>query len=309
MEDNIHITWARLHAYCEHHGLAKGVLEHIRVLGPHSQFPRLGDPVQADAWMLAMESMFSDYGWECLYIDNLTKIASGHTDLNNDQAAADLIGRFHRIAQAGCHVRVLAHPRKSMRGDNSVLDIQDIRGSGAFGQLVRSSSTMHKRHDGDRFIYEFHPGKDNNRPESGEPETYVMRSVLPDCWPEGNEVAVLESYQSPDPLDRLPPDQVREVLIAVAALDPGQRRDSSQSGGWIGAAIAERVGMDPKLDKQPITKMLDAWIKSGVLKRETVTGKKAGVNNGRTIQIIGPGPEFEKMKSGGIGETVDLDEY
>lgn len=315
MEDNVAITKARLHAYIEHHKLPKSLLKNIKALGPDSEFPRLGNPEEADEWTAEMMEMFSGPDWHCLFIDNLTKVASGHQDLNNDQAAADLVGRFVKIAQAThdgdpanrSHVRVLAHPRKPYSSKyTDPPTMHDIRGSGAFSQLIRAGHVMFKKRIDGTPVYQFIYDKDNGRPDKSGRDGFLMVSRAPDAWPQHETVGVLESHKIPDPIAGIPTQKCLDAVKAILSADPKDRRESVKAVGWAGNIAADELGLGPD-ESSRVEAILKAWVKSGVLKIDSLPARETGGHGGRKTAIYEKGPQYYAWAMIPAGEYEDLD--
>ena len=194
LEDNLAITQARLNACIEHHGLEKSLLDLIHTVGPGDTRPKLEEPEQAEEWTQAMIDMFSGPGRHCLFIDSITSFAGAQLDLNNDQVATGLMNRFLNIArdtQDPGHVRIVAPARKPHSANPAPPRIHDVRGSGAFGQLVRTGHVLFKtENDGYDFIFD----KDSYSRKIRRKVQFNMQSVTPSGWPHQDAVGVFDPF-------------------------------------------------------------------------------------------------------------------
>jgi hypothetical protein len=58
-------------------------------------------------------------------------------------------------------------------------------------------------------------------------------------------------------------------------LDGKARRYSDQAGDdWAGGTVAEVLGLDTTADRKRIKKMIEAWLKSGALKKVKIPDAK-----------------------------------
>lgn len=206
-------------------------------------------------------------GIDVLIID---PFVSSHQVGENDNGAIDLVAKeWARLAdRCNCAIELVHHTRKT-NGEEATTE--SGRGATALLAAARSGRVLNKM-------------TDNMKAEAGvkeDPSTYfavtrdkanlapagdrVWRRMASVHLSNGDSVGVVEVWNWPDTFDGF---ALSHLLAVQKALDGKGLRYSEQAGGdWAGVTIAEVLSLDVCADRRRINKMIEAWLKSGALKK------------------------------------------
>lgn len=203
---------------------------------------------------------------------------SSHQVPENDNGAIDTVVKtWGRIAGAcNCSIELVHHARKT---GGSEITVEDGRGAVALLAGARSARVLNgmtkdeaERADVEnpRAYFRVDNGKASMAPPPDKAVWYHLTSVPLDNGDTpadpGDEVAAVEAWKWPDPLDGMTVADLDKVRGFIGAVP--KWRESPQSPDWVGVAVAEVLGLnaDAKADKAKIKGMLSVWRGSGALK-------------------------------------------
>jgi hypothetical protein len=110
-----------------------------------------------------------------------------------------------------------------------------------------------------------------------------------DTYTHGDQVVVIETWQSPSPWDNVSVPDCNDVLDKIAAgmPDGSLYTDSRRGGGarWVGALLVDMLG---KTEDQAAT-IITAWLKSGLLERVCIKVDRKDRNGLRVVDAKRPG--------------------
>ncbi|MGA0564472.1 AAA family ATPase [Ancylobacter sp. VNQ12] len=204
---------------------------------------------------------------------------SSHNVTENDNMAIDLVIKDFWapvIDQTNIAVELIHHSKKL--GGNEVT-AESARGAVSLIGAARSAIALNPMSQDEaskagvenRHVhFRATDAKANMAPKSESSRWYKIESVdLMNATPgrPSDQVGVVTTWKWPDAMAGMTAADLLEVQKKVNA---GAWKDSSQSGEWVGYAVADVLGLsveDPK-DKERIKAMLKAWKASGALKVE-----------------------------------------
>lgn len=198
---------------------------------------------------------------------------SSHQASENDNGAIDLVAKeWARLAdRCNCAIELVHHTRKTNGEDATT---ESGRGASALLAAARSGRVLNKMHptlreewglmDDSATFFCINRDKANLAP-AGKREWRRMASV---DLANGDSVGVCEVWTPPDTFDGVSVDDLLLVQRALDGKDTLSCRFSDQAGDdWAGVTVAETLGLDATADRKRIKKMIEAWLKSGALKK------------------------------------------
>lgn len=205
-------------------------------------------------------------------------------DENSNGAMDALVKTLSRTgAQSNCGMALAHHARKpgASNGENETR-VEDARGAKALidgARIARVLNVMRKDEaeqvgvdDADRFRYfRADDGKANLAPRAGSAKWFRLDSVSlnngTDDYPTGDEIGCVMPWEMPGLLASVTNDNVRNIQRKLGQKD---YRTSVQANDWAGRVVADELGLDAddEADKTKIKKLLAAWVKGGILRRE-----------------------------------------
>jgi hypothetical protein len=276
----------RVHAVCAHHKVDPYELARtFRFTSGLDEFPiKIATATQRgvtvdEALVEKIIAFIRENGIGLMIVD---PFISCHGVPENDNNAVDIVAKtWARIAaETGCAVDLNHHTRKPMRGDNGDVLAADARGAGALIHAVRSSRVFNQMTEkeagafdvGDRFeFFRVNRGK-VNMVRRGGGAWYRLVSVnignsdaVNAVY--GDNVQTVVAWTPPESpaLKEVTTAHMHAVRAKVAAGE--YRRDWRTGNRWVGAVIAEVVGLDPKRDRAEIEQIIRSWIEDrGVIK-------------------------------------------
>ncbi|MEX0281346.1 MAG: AAA family ATPase [Arenibacterium sp.] len=195
---------------------------------------------------------------------------SSHQVGENDNGAIDLVAKeWARLAdRCNCAIELVHHTRKT-NGEEATTE--SGRGATALLAAARSGRVLNKMTESmkaeagvkeDPYTY-FAVTRDkaNLAPTAGR----VWRRLASVHLSNGDSVGVVEVWNWPGTFDGI---SLADLLAVQKALDGKGLRYSDQAReDWAGLTIAEVLALDACSDRIRIKKMIEAWLKSGALKK------------------------------------------
>ncbi|MDB5637761.1 MAG: hypothetical protein JWP51_2669 [Bradyrhizobium sp.] len=216
-----------------------------------------------------------------------------HSVSENDNTAIDrVVKQWAQIAAANSMaVEIVHHVRKPPMGGQVETGVSDARGASALVNAARSVRILNAMSEvesqqgrvGDRRGYfRATDGKSNYQP-LGAAEWFHL---VPVDLPNGDSVATVERWKMPGVFEGVSTADMMRVRVMAAETD---YRNDSQSGDWIGNAVAEVLDIDVVAEKRRIKTLLKAWIANGVLAVECRVDPAS--RHRRSYVVPGPMPE------------------
>jgi hypothetical protein len=217
-----------------------------------------------------------------LGIDVLTidPFVSSHSVNENDNNKIDAVSkRWARVAQAtGCAI-VLVHHSVKMRGETVTAD--SSRGAGALNNAARMTLVLNRMSQEQAESWGLEPSiapryfsvaddKHNLSPAEGADWFELVSVDLRNATDvhESDSVGVVTRWAPPRVMDGVDSDHLFQIQRVLA--NGTYWRDAQSKDLWAGEVVGNIVGIDwgDAKEKARIKKMLDTWIKNGVLKME-----------------------------------------
>jgi len=195
---------------------------------------------------------------------------ASHREKENDNAAIDAVAkRWAALAnEKALSIDLVHHTRKPPIGDLNAYTANDSRGASALVDAARAVRILNAMTEAEaaranvkqhRAFFRLDAGKANYAPAEMAQWFHIVSELLPN----GDDVGVVTPWQFPGALDNVSTAQMYEVRERARR---GQYRADPRSDDWIGALVAEVVGLDPKTDAKRIKEILKVWMANGVLK-------------------------------------------
>lgn len=199
---------------------------------------------------------------------------SSHNVSENDNSAIDRVTKlWGKIADScNCAVELVHHSRKT---NGAEVSVEDARGASSLIAGVRSARSLNPMTEEEagragvelhrRRHFRFDNGKANMAPPP-EGSTWFFLASVPlgnGSLGVGDNIAVVEPWTWPAPLDGVSVDDLRKAQQAVSN---GRWRENIQAKDWAGIPIAQVLGLDPtnKAHKAKVRSMLQIWIANGM---------------------------------------------
>lgn len=205
---------------------------------------------------------------------------SSHGVSENDNGAIDAVAKeWARVAKrANCSI-VLVHHTKKLAGQKVTAEMS--RGAVALISAARIALVLNRMDSEEATRFGIDSDKDrrqhfnvqddkHNRAPPEDAEWYRIDGVDLGNGDEdhvGDNIGVVGRWAPPDTFEGISADHLRRVQTAVAA---GEWLKSEQSPQWVGHAVADVLGLDPKkeVDRKRIQRMLREWVRNDVLREE-----------------------------------------
>jgi Bifunctional DNA primase/polymerase, N-terminal/AAA domain len=213
---------------------------------------------------------------------------STHGVNENDNGAIDRVAKlWGRIAdETNCAIEIIHHVKKTEGRANTV---DDSRGAGALLAAARSGRVLNRMSEdqaseagvpvAERFHY-FSDSRDkaNMAPMNGQGRWRHLVSV-----PLGNteglmkpqdHVGVVTEWQWPGKdamLDAVAPEALELIKVRLNSGSYRFANQSRQAEPWGGEVVASVLSMDVDADKKRINRLIEAWLKDGILIKETMS--------------------------------------
>jgi hypothetical protein len=288
-EDPREETERRIAAHIKHHGLDPETVSQNLFFDSGRDLPIKIAHIEGKAGFSiaspvseALIDAIKTNGIDVVVID---PFVSCHSVSENDNVMIDgVVKEFGRIAGiANCAIELIHHTRKN---SGSEVTGEDARGAKSMSDATRSLrviNTMSAAECGLAQVPEsqrrgyFRVGdeKTNMKP-AGQATWYHLKSVqlgnATELYPDGDDVAAVETFTFPDLLDGI---TVNDLRTAQDIVSKGNYRASQQAKEWAGHAIGEKLGIktSEKGGKERMNKILSLWISNGMF--EVVEEKDA----------------------------------
>lgn len=200
---------------------------------------------------------------------------------NDNGQIATVAKTWAQIADAtNCAIELVHHVRKGSNGSTGGdLSADDARGAGALvaaARSVRVINTMTTKEaekadiDSPRSYFRTDDGKANLAPPEAARWHRLVSTDLGNATDDqpSDQVAVVTTWQWPDPFDEVTVHHLREVQKRIA---PGAARLDGQAKEWVGHIIADVIGVDlsDKAAKAAVKMIIKTWIANDVLRTMT----------------------------------------
>jgi hypothetical protein len=200
---------------------------------------------------------------------------------NDNNSISEVIDCYDEIAErANGAVALWHHTRK---GGGGPVTVESSRGAQAFIDACRSVRILETMTDDEakkqkieqhRRYFRAFSGKLNFAPPTDKSAWYQLTSVpilngplayfAIDGGNGGDNVGVVEAWELPSSSEvDLTPEHRTAIEVAIRQSD---WRENTQSGMWVGKAIAPILGLDPEDDKPKLKKLVKKLISDRVLK-------------------------------------------
>lgn len=215
-----------------------------------------------------LEAQINEHSIDVLIVD---PFVSSHRVNEMDNGKIDMVTKeWVRLAErTNCAIELVHHTRK-LNGVEASSDAS--RGASSLVNAARSSRVLQRLSNeelrdanvaGDGCTYFSVKRDKSNLAQGGQRETF--RTVSVDLG-QGDQVGVVERWKKPDAFDGL---SRQDTLRVQQAVDGKELRYSSQAGdAWAGHVIADVLSLDADKDKRRVKKLIEDWLKTGVLEKE-----------------------------------------
>lgn len=292
-EDDIDEWDRRISAACLYHKIdPETVFPHIHFLsipGKKISFASLRDGETVFPHSEIIRQALTDLGVVAWVADPLNH-AHDLPDGNNNVMIAQLAGELTRVAaDSNTAGMVLHHLRKGSSGS-----ADDLMGATALRATFRATRILAKmsKDEADnlgldeewRYI-RIAGTKENYAPPPDKTPWFKLESVhlgnATDLYPDGDSIGVARLWTAPSPFDGLSMDDCNAALDIIASgLPDGQLYAPTKRGRsntrWAGHILINDFG----LEEGPAARVIDQWLKNGVLKPEEYT------HNGNTLKGV-----------------------
>lgn len=225
--------------------------------------------------LTALRNKITDHRLDVLILDPF--ISAHAVDENSNEGMNFILRALVELAdETNCAIVLVHHMRKSGTDERSA---DDARGASAIIDAVRSARVLNAmtRDEAERAdidpddrnqYFRIDSGKANLAPADAARWCRKVSVALENCtseYPDGDQVAVVEPWNWPSPLDEVTVADLQQVQIKLAA---GHWRADPRAENWAGDAVAEVLGYDPndKSARQRIKQLLKIWTENGALK-------------------------------------------
>jgi hypothetical protein len=222
-------------------------------------------------------------------IDVLTidPFVSSHEVSENDNRAIDAVVKaWGRLAdECNCSINLVHHVRK---GNGAEANADSARGAKALVDAARSVQVFNRMtpdeaslagiaEDQRGFYFRVQNDKANLAPPD-KASWYRMNNVALD---NGDQVGVACPWRWPELFEGI---STRHLIAVQKAVKQGEWRFDSRSSEWVGFAVAEATGLDPKKAGKRIFNLLKEWIANEALK---VIEKEDDQRRPRKFVVVG----------------------
>lgn len=210
-----------------------------------------------------------------------------HRVNENDNSAIERVAKSwsHVADDANCSVMLVHHSRKVGSGEGGVT-VDDGRGASALLAAARSAralNTMRDREAQDaeieererRLYFRADGGKTNLTRPPEVADWFKLISVDLENpgeadWDTGDQVGVVTMWTYPKATEpKTTGNDIARAQDAISIGGPWRADQRAKNEPWVGIPIAEVLGLSllKKSDKRAVVKMVDDWLRSGLLKR------------------------------------------
>lgn len=227
-----------------------------------------------------MAKRIPELGIGAVFID---PFVSAHEVNENDNMAVNAVVDLIRgvADETACSVGIVHHIRK---GNGEDASIDSVRGAGSLIGAARAARVINKVSEEDaarlcvkpeeaRGMFRVDDGKSNLAPPA---DAATYRRMVGVQIASGDWVGVAVEVEMPDAFDGV---TTRDLIAVQTEVDRRCNagtppRYSDKSADWVGALVAEVIGLDPDEDRPRIRRLLSGWLKSGSLVKGEVMDAK-----------------------------------
>jgi hypothetical protein len=236
----------------------------------------------------------------------LDPFISCHAVSENDNVVIDqVVKKFAQIAAlTNSAIEFLHHVRKPGPRQGP-LTTDDSRGGGAIVNACRSARVLNRMTEEEAAAAGVESSKrrsyfrvDKDKANMAPPEVAVWARLVAETLPNGDSVAAVEAWSYPAAFTGITTNDMEHVR-GVARV--GSYRIDPRSPEWIGAVLAERLGLslEEKTHCARISKIIKTWVAAGALAIEERIDPKTR----KTRKFVVPGT-WKKA----AGEPADREE-
>jgi len=286
LEDPLEETERRVAAICLHYGIDAHELEgrlfldsgrtaEIIIATRQRDGVKIAEPVIEDLTTSMVENEIDH-----MVVD---PFVSSHRVTENANDEIDIVAKaWNRVAEIGnASIELVHHVRKGQSGQ-SEYTVEDGRGAGALLAAARSARVLNLMSKDqaekagiptNRGFFRVDNGKANLAPPPDKSDWFQLVPVSlgngpPGILDYGDQVAVVEPWEWPDPFEGVGADDLRAAQSEVAGtIAAGARwRLNVQSPDWVGIPIARalKLNHDDKSHRTRISRMLRVWLDTGM---------------------------------------------
>ncbi|MEO1948731.1 AAA family ATPase [Thioclava sp.] len=210
---------------------------------------------------------------------------SAHEVNENDNGAInEVVSQIRDVADGTeCSIGLVHHIRKG-NGDDATID--SVRGAGSLIGAARAARVINRVSEADalklgvddfeaKSIFRVDDGKANLAPPADRAVWRKMQGVQLD---NGEWVGVCVVHEMPDMFEGISVKDTYRIQRLIAERDPGSLKANVQAKAWVGHMLGAELGIDTsdKAGRARMSHIVNAWVKSGVLKIEHVFDGRQG---------------------------------
>lgn len=290
-EDDQDVIDGRVSALLTHYGISQGEIED-RI------FPTSG--VEADAFYMisgqegvineplfvSIEKFIAETGADALIFDPLQDLSRSP---ETNEVFRLLGQRLRRLSSStGVALGLIHHTRKIAPGSTPSIDDgrggSALRGTARFNRLLLSMSEDEGAKAGvknHRHYLRIGDMESNLAPPSADVNRWFEKVSVE--TPSGAHVGAIQPWEWPDAFDGVSKNDAARVRAEVARM-PEPPRENIRSGAWIGAVIADCLGMDiaTASGKARVKAILAKWLETDILRISEAHDARAG----RPVKVV-----------------------
>jgi hypothetical protein len=273
-EDPLEETERRIAAICQHYAIdGRDLTAHLFIDSGRASPIKLARVARSE---LAFDTQLAEDMCSTIQENRIGAVIldpfiSTHVVPESDNTHIDAVVKklAHIADTTNCAIEFVHHVRKAVNGQTETT-AEDARGATAIINAVRSARVLNRmtkeqadehRISEPRSYFRADSGKANLAPP-GVAKWFHLASIL---LPNGDQVAVVEPWRIPSPLDGLTAKHMHAVREIART---GNWRRDYRSKDWIGRALAEVAGLDVEKDQKKIKAILAIWFANKALDTE-----------------------------------------
>ena len=264
LEETEIISQGRRWAICQRHELDPAIWDNSHwTYGP---LPMGDDKIEG------LETLVDRIKPTVIFIDTLAMFEPAAE--GNSQDASKCASLLKQLARRQNSAVVVVHHDRKMPGQDGGKNSGDEMSRGSSALIGSSRVMVQITADAEGKTVDIEGGGTNNAKSARS-----MRFALESEMVNGRSVVVLQRTKKPDPFEDVPNHKGRKIVDAIADAEPDRRFSSPQSDKWAGHIVAAMLELDAGAGKRmkqrsedekaafdKVSGILDAWLRSGVLK-------------------------------------------
>lgn len=292
-EDPLDEIQRRVAGLCLHYGIAQHELtDHLYLASGRSDEILLAVGEKGEINERAFEMLHTFARENEIDVFVFDPLANMTTSDETNEVFRKLGRQLSLMADAcNCAIEVVHHTRKLNGNDATV---EDGRGGSALIAAVRSARALNRMTkeeaakamlDSASGHFKIDPsgGKNNLTVAGDKAEWYARKGVR---LPNGDSIVVVEPWEWPDAMDGVEGGAVGQIFALVGEREREGRpyRADSRATGWVGAAIADVLGldMDDAGERERAKQVLKTLLETGVLAHDEQEDRKQG----RFVKVV-----------------------